>query len=263
MLKNIFAKTLYERRWGLLWWTLAMLLMTLFVMLIFPTFKDTFGQQLNNVPDSLKSVFGEAADYQRIEGFIELQVFLQMIFLTIIYGAILFSGLLAGDEGDGTLQTLLSQPVKRQQVYFQKLLAGGLLLAVVCLGMFAGIALGALAIGESVNLWRVLQGTFNVWLITAVFSLMAYSLGAITGRRGLSGGLAGVYAFMSYLVTSLVATVSFLKVVNYLSPIKYLSSPRVMDHGLSLSNVAILAAAGAGLIALGWITFKKRDVYQR
>jgi ABC-2 type transport system permease protein len=263
VLKSVFSKSLYEKRWGLLWWFLAMFLMTFFVMSIFPTFKDTFGQQLNNVPDSLKAILGEASDYQRIEGFIELQIFLQMIFLTVIYGVVLFTGLLAGDENDGTLQTLLAQPVSRSRVYWHKLLAGLLLSWLVTFGLFIGVVLGAQIINEPVNLWRLFQGTCMVWLVTLVYSLIGYVLGAITGRRGMAGALAGIFAFVTYMLNSLVGAVPALKVVNNVSPIKYLSSPRVMDHGLNLINVSLLVGVSAVLVLLGWALFKKRDIYQR
>lgn len=263
MLSSIFSKTLYEKRWGLLWWFLAMFLTTLFIMAVYPTMKDTFGQQLSNVPDSLKAIVGEASDYQRVEGFIELQIFLQMIFMTIIYGIVLCTGLLAGDESDGTLQTLLAQPVSRGRVYLQKLLAGMLLLGIVTFALFAGTAVGAPLVHESVNLWRLLQGTFMVWLVTLVYTLVGYTLGAVTGKRGMAGALAGIFAFVTYLVNSLVGAVPALKPVNYFSPIKYLSHPRVMDHGLNAGNVSLLAGASVLLILIGWWAFQRRDIYQR
>jgi ABC-2 type transport system permease protein len=263
MLKSIFSKTLYEKRWGLLWWFLAMFLMTLFVMSVFPTFKDTFGQQLNNVPDSLKNILGQASDYQRIEGFIELQVFLQMIFLTIIYGVVLFTGLLAGDEGEGTLQTLLAQPVSRSRVYWQKLAAGAILLWIVTFGLFVGVAAGAPLVHESVNWLRLLEGTGMVWLVTLVYSLLGYLIGAVTGKRGISGALAGIFAFVTYLVNSLVGAVPALKLANNFSPIKYLSNPRVMDHGLNVRNVSLMLAAALVAVVIGWWAFRKRDIYQR
>lgn len=263
MLKTIFGKTLYEKRWGMLWWSLAMFATTLLIVLMFPIFQDSFGKSLQDVPESLRSILGDASDYQRLEGFLELQVFLQMIFLTIIYGIILFTGLLAGEENDGTLQTLLSQPVSRTKVYFHKLLAANLILWVVSFAMFLAVWLGAVLINESVDVWRLLQGTFALWLVSAVLSIFGYMLGAVTGRRGLAGALAGIFAFASYLVSSLVATVDALKPVNYVSPFKYFNNPRVMEQGLQMENVMYLVIGCVVPIIIGWIVFMKRDVFQR
>lgn len=263
MFRSIFKKTLYEMRWSIVWWSLAMFAMTLFVVVLYPTFKDTFGQTLSNVPESLKQVLGSANDYQRIEGYLHIQVFMQMIFLTVIYSVIIFTGLVAGDEGRGTLHTLLSQPVSRSKVYFQKVLAGGGMLWIVNFTVFVAIWIGCLLIGESLNYWRLFQATNFMWLVAFTFGLVGYALGAATGKRGLSGALAGVYAFLAYLVSSLTTTVEWLKYPNYLSPIKYFNEPRILDVGLQLDNTLVLVGAGALLVAIGWIIFKSRDIYSK
>lgn len=263
MLNTIFSKTLYEKRWGALWWSLSMFTFTLLIVLLFPTFRDSFGQALQNVPESLKAVLGEASDYQRIEGFMELQVFMQMIFLTFIYGIILFSGLIAGEENDGTLQSLLVQPVSRTKIYLHKLAAGMILLGVVSLALFLGCWLGAAVINEPTNVVRLLQATCMQWLVSLVLSLVAYCLGAILGRRGVAGALAGIYAFVSYMLFSLASTATFLKTANNFSPFHYYSNPRILDNGLSAYNITILSCACVVLIILGWLRFRQRDIYQR
>lgn len=263
MIKNIFLKTLYQKRWGMLWWSLAMLAMTVFVVVLFPTFQDSFGSSLQDVPESMRAILGEAADYQRIEGFLELQVFMQMIFLTFIYGIILYTGLIAGEEGEGTLQTLLAQPVSRTRVYFEKLLAGMVILAVVSLALAAGTILGVLLIGESVSVSGVMQVTFAQWLVSMALSLVGFAVGSAIGSRGMAGALAGVFAFVSYLVTSLVGTVKALEPLNYLSPFRYFNNSRILDNGLDFGNMAVLAIFCVVLIIVGWLLFVRRDVYSR
>lgn len=263
MLNSIFTKTLYEKRIGLLWWSLAMFLFTLFIVVLFPTFRDSFGQALASVPESMKAIVGEAADYQRIEGFMELQVFMQMIFLTCIYGIILFSGMIAGDEGEGTLQSLLAQPVSRTTVYFQKVFAGMVMVGILSLALFMGSLVGVYAIGERINIIRLAEISFMHWLVAMVISLLAYACGAAIGRRGVSGAIAGMYAFVSYMVFSLAATATILKGMNYLSPFKYYTNPRILDNGLHIGNVLLLTGVCVVLIVLGWWRFCRRDIYQR
>lgn len=240
-----------------------MIALMLFVVVLFPTFKDSFGASLDNVPESLKSLFGEAADYQRIEGYVEVQGFMQMIFLTFIYGIILFTGLIAGEEGEGTLQTLLAQPVSRSRVYWEKLLAGAAILGMVSLAMALAVFAGVAIIGEAIDFSRVMQATFMQWLVSMALSLVGYTVGAATGRRGVAGAMAGLFAFASYMVTTLVTTVEALKPVNYLSPFRYFSSTRILDSGLQLSNVLVLTVACLILALIGWAVFNRRDIYSR
>lgn len=263
MLSSVFKKTVYERRWAMAWWGLGMFAMTLLIVLLFPTFQNAFGQTLNDVPDSLKQVLGNASDYQRIEGFLQLQVFMQMIFLTIIYGVILCTGLIAGEEGQGTLQTLLANPISRTKVYFEKLGAAAVVLWVVNAAMFVGVVVGCLIIGESANWWRLFLATNIQWLVSMVFALFGYMLGAVTGKRGISGAIAGVYVFVAYMVSSLVASVEWMKYLNYASPIKYFQEPRILDSGLDVGNTFILLAACGILTLIGWVVFTKRDVFSR
>src|SRR5690242_9657286 len=131
MLKNIFLKTLFEKRWMMLWWALSSVGLTIFIILFFPSLRDSFGEALKNIPDSMRSLVGNASDYQTLAGYVNIQVFQQMIFLPIILGIILATGLLAGDENDGTLQTLLTYPVSRTKVYLHKLAAATAIVGVV------------------------------------------------------------------------------------------------------------------------------------
>lgn len=240
-----------------------MFLMTLLVVVLFPTFQDSFGQSLQNVPDSLKQILGEASDYQRIEGFLHLQVFMQMMFLTIIYGIILCTGLIAGEEGQGTLQSLLAQPVSRTKVYFHKIAAASVILWIVNFAVFVGIVIGCLVIGETPNYWRVFLETNVMWLVAMVFSTFGYALGAALGKRGFAGAIAGAYAFLAYMISSLVTTVDWLKYPNYVSPIKYLGEPRIMDAGIDSGNLILLISPCIGLVVAGWVVFRKRDIYSK
>jgi ABC-2 type transport system permease protein len=239
-----------------------MFVTTIMIVSLFPTFRDSFGESLKNVPDSLKSILGEASDYQRLEGYLELQVLMQMVFFTIIYAVILCTGLIAGEENQGTLQTLLTAPVNRTKVFFQKLAASAVILWVVTFAMYFAIWLGAVMINEPINLGRLFEATFAMWVLTLTFGALGYSLGAATGRRGLAGGLAGSYAFATYLITSLAGTVTALKGLNNISPFKYFNNTRVMFNGLQWDNILIMLVASLLFILIGWVIFRRRDVYQ-
>jgi ABC-2 type transport system permease protein len=263
MLRNIFLKTLYEKRWTLFAWGLAIFLLTILTMSFYPTLRDTFGESLKNVPDSAKAFLGDATAYQTIQGFTDLQVFAQMVFFTIIMGVILGTGLLAGEENEGTLQTLLSMPVSRPKVYIQKLFACMAIVAGVCMVLMLAILLGALMVGEKMPLGRTFLATMMLWLVTMVFTVLGYALGAIFSRRGLSGAAAGMLAFVTYLITALAPNVHVLKIPNYFSPFHYFNNPSILKYGLGLRDLAVLLSINVVLAVLGYVVFVKRDVYQK
>lgn len=260
MLKNIFFKSLFEKRWSALVWSIAIAAMTIMTTVLFPTFKDTFGKSLQDVPDSVKAFLGDADTYQTLAGYVDVQVVAQMVFLTIIMAVILGSGFIAGDEGDGTLQSLLAQPVKRRSVYVQKYWALVALTLLANCVVFVSVFASGLMIGESMDWWRMIQATFGMWLITLVFGVAAFAIGAITGRRGISGSFVGMLAFVTYLITSLAVGVKALRTVDTLSPFHYFNTPSIIRYGLDWGNVAVLAGIIAVISVIGYIRFVRRDI---
>ncbi len=260
MLSSITLKTVFEKRWSMAVWFIGLFATTVLIMLIFPTLRDTLGKALNDVPDSIKGILGDAQTYQRINGFIDIQVLAQMVFMTIIYGVILFTGVLAGDENDGTLQTLLAHPVSRTRVYVEKLAGASLLLAIVNSSVFFGILIGAQIIGESVDVVRVALACVMLYLVTFVFGVIGFAIGAVTGKRGFAGAIAGALAFFSYLITNLAPTVKMLEGVNKFSPYEYFNKPTILDNGVQASDFMILVLISLTCIAVGYVGFTKRDI---
>lgn len=263
MLGNVFSKTLFEKRWMIVGWSVVIVAFTAMIVLLYPVISESFGQALNDVPDSLKSLMGDAKAYQTLNGYVDIQVFNQMIFMPVILGIILCTGLIAGKEEQGVLQSLLAQPVKRSQVYLQLLLASITIIAIASFAIFATTWICAMIISEPLNISRMLQATLATLLVTLVISTFGFALGAITGKRGFAGMLTGVIAFLSYTITALEPGVKALKYPNYLSPIKYFNTPSVMSNGLKLSNVLVMLVATLLLAVAGYIFFVKRDIYQK
>lgn len=256
----VFRKTLFERRTSIIIWFAAVAISTFLIMLLFPSLRDSLGASLQDVPDSMKDLLGSAEDYQTIAGFVDLQVIAQMVFLTIIMAVILGTSLIAGEESSGTLQTLLAQPVRRTRVYIEKFLAMSIMTLVTCSGLFFGTIFGVLALGETINVWRLLLAVGMTWLLTLFFGAMAYGIGAATGKRALAGVLTGFYAFASYMLTALAGAAPALEKLNYGSPFYYFNTPSVLKNGLDFGNIAVLVVGVVVFFVVGVIWFRKRDI---
>lgn len=264
MLSSIFAKTIFERKISTLVWTVVFFFYVVLIAVLFPALKESFGQALQNVPESVQGLIGNASDYQNINGYIDIQIVAQMIFLTLILGIILGTSLLAGDEKSGTLHTLLAQPVSRSKVYIQKYIAMVVILAIACIiGVFSGVVGGTFVIDElaNVDLSRTLQGAFMIWLLTLAFATLAYVIGAITGNRGVAGIVAGLYAFGAYMITTLASSASALNTLNTFSPFHYFNQPSIMKTGLDMGNIAVLCIGTILLFIIGLVVFRRRNIY--
>lgn len=246
----------------MLGWGFATALFCLFVVLVYPVFRDAFGESMAQIPESLKGFMGDKANYQTLDGFVDIQVIYQMVFMPVVMGIILCSGLIAGKHDQGVLQSLLVQPIKRSRVYIDMLLASIVIVAIVTSTIFIFTWVGALIIGESISLSRLLQATVATWLVSLVVSILAFAVGAVTLKRGFSGTIAGIVFFVSFIVTSLAPSVDYLRIPNYFSFFKYFNTPSVMLEGVRLSNVLMLIGMTAVLSIIGFLVFVKRDVPQ-
>ncbi len=265
MLRNVFSKSIFERRFSTLFWAIAIAGFSIMIISLFPTFRDTFGEALQNVPEGLRKLMGEANSYRTISGYLDTILLTRIIFLTLIMGIVMGTSLLSGEENDGRLQTLLTQPISRTTVYWQKYAAMGVVILLALAGMLAGGVVGGLLIGELGNLdiGRLLLAAVMVWLLTMVFSSLAFTIGGLTGMKSISGVATGFLAFALYLINSLAGTATVLENINTFSPFKYFNSPGILEQGIQADQILILAGASILLAVIGWVGFLRRDVYQK
>jgi ABC-2 type transport system permease protein len=261
MFKTIFLKTLYEKRWTTCWWALSGFLFALLIAAFFHTMSQSLGESLKNVPESMQGLIGDAHAYKTYMGYIDIQLFEQMIFLPVALGIIVGTGLIAGEEGDGTLQTLLAHPVSRRTVYMHKAAALSVIVGAVCCCLGVGAGIGGLVINESFNVGYVAIATAGLWLVSMVCALLGFVLGASTGKRGLAGAIAGLIAFATYVISSIVAGVSSLRWLDYLSPFHYFDHTALMSGHVAPGSLAVLVITAAALLIIGLALFSKRDIY--
>jgi ABC-2 type transport system permease protein len=265
MLRSVFLKTLYEKRMATFFWSLGMFLMVLLTMSVYPSFAQDGGlsDALANVPEALKGLIGDLAAQKTIGGFIDQQIFaFRMPLFMIIFSIILFNSLIAGDESEGTLQTLLVQPISRLRALFEKLLAGLVLVAAASIATMTGVLAGLLMVGEIFNFGHLLAATFNLWLLAACFGILALTIGAISGKKGIASGLTSIFAFANYFITSLAPSVKTLQPFKKFTLIHYYSSPQVAMNGLDVGKAIVLIVFCAVLVLAAAVIFNKRDIYQ-
>jgi len=265
MFKSVFYKTLYEKRWLTLFWSIGVIGMGLLMIAFYHSFSQGgLDQVYKSLPKSFQGLVGNLTSLKTVPGYVSQEIFsLRIPLLVLIMGVVLFSALLAGDESDGTLQTLLAQPVSRTKVFIHKYIAGLVVSFVICYTSVIGVLIGLLLIHEHMSFLRLSQAAIGAWLLTVLFGTIGYSLGAITGKRGLSGSVAGLVTFSSYLLTSFAPNVSWLSTVDKFSPFHYYNKPSIAEVGLKGSNTVLMLVVIIIPLVLALIVFRKRDIYQR
>ena len=259
MLADITWLELRLRRRSTIGYAAGMALYTLVVVALYPSFKNS--TSLNGLSGSTAAaLFGVTGPLTSPGGWLTGNIYgnffpLIMLLLTIGYGA----ASLAGQDEEGTLALLTVLPVRRRAILFQKAGAMALqalvLAAAVTVCVFAGrgfeltISPGA-AIGSAVAL--VLMGLD--------FGLVTMAVGAGTGRRGTALGIGAGLAAVSYLLSSLASTISWIHPGRYLSLFYWSVGNDQITKGVTASDFAVLIAVGLGALAAAVITFRRADL---
>src|SRR5688572_26447292 len=111
---TIFVKTLGDIRGSTVGIGALFAGMAIIALLIYPSYSE--GLENFEVPEAMAGFLGEASGITSPEGFITAEFFswipLVLTLLAIVGGTAAF----AGEEGAGTMDLLLSQPIKRWQL---------------------------------------------------------------------------------------------------------------------------------------------------
>ena len=262
MFRNVFLKSLFTLRWQLVGWSLGVMAIAFITLMLYPSFSQNGIENIvNSVPDSLKSLVGDVADFKTVPGYIGQQIFGPNLYIvSLVMTIIIFLSISASEEGDGRLQSLLSFPVSRTKVYLQKWLAATVVVAIICFTTFVAVWLALVLLDKTADYSRVLASTFDFCLLNLAYGMLAFTIGMFTGSRGLTLLLTSLYTVASFFITSLAPAVDKLKDVDKLSLLHYYNNPQVMTSGLNGKHVIVLAVVIIMLTIIGWLGFLFRDV---
>lgn len=262
MFSTIFTKTLYTLRWQLLGWTIGIFFVTFITLAFFNSFNQNgIDAIVGSMPDSVKSIIGDVSVFKSLTGYIGQEVFgPNVVILTIAMAIIVCIGVSASEEDSRRMQSLLSLPVTRTSVYFQKWLTVLFLIAIVIAGIVAGIYTALPIIDKSVGFGHVLQSALECWLMNTAYGTIAYSVAMATGRKGLTIALASGYTALSFIISSLAPSVDKLDFVDRFSVFHYYNHPLTMQHGLDSQHISVLIVVIVILTFLGWLGFIRRDI---
>ena len=181
--------------------------------------------------------------------------------LMLVFAIRTATGLIAGEEHDGTLELLLAQPITRAALFAQRvaaLIAGAALIAsAAALGFaitwpfvtFDGISLGSL-VGATYLM---------VPLVIAVgaFGFLAAALGSTKGQ---ATGIATSIAVMTYVMFVLSLLENDVEWLRFLTPYYYGQMTTVLTQGFDLWRLIVLAASTTVFLGVALWAFERRDI---
>ncbi|WP_181685910.1 ABC transporter permease subunit [Halorhabdus salina] len=219
-----------------------------------------FSEMLDAMPPIVNELFGFES-LASIEGLLASEFYtLGWIVGLGGYLAYTAAGTVAGDLGEGRMDTLLAGPVARRSVLLGKFVAVLVPIVVLNVVVPAVLYVMALAAGQSlsiVDLAVVHALSIPYLLFWSAFGLL---VGAVVRRGRTAGRLALGIVFLGWLGESVIATTDY-KWVGGISPMRYFDPQDVLIHGtFDLVGAVILLVGVAVLLTASHHWFGTRDL---
>lgn len=262
MRKSVYSKTLYGLRWQTLGWSLGIMFIVFITVSLFDSFTQTgFEEVVSSLPEQLRGLIGSADNYKSVAGYLAQQIFgLKVVMFLVIMSVLLHIFTSASEEDSGRLQTLLTLPVTRTKVYFQKWFAVLTVIAIVIACLVASLYAGLAVINKTADAQRIFESAANLWLACAAMGMVGYSIAMLTGKKALSIAIASGYALFCIIFSSLAPAVKELQDIDKLSLLHYYNNPQIMQNGLDGGHMAILGFILIVLALVGWFGFTRRSI---
>ena len=257
----VARKTLRDLRWQIVGYGLGLAGFAAFVVAIYPSYAEMLADV--ELPSIYESFLGEGVtDLSRPRVFLQVEFFAWVPLVLAVFAITAGTALLAGEEGAGTLELLLAQPISRRAVFAQKFAA--LALATAAIHLVAG--LGFLLTAPLVDL-RGEVGALD--LFVATFSVLPFALAcaalsvlaaALTPTRGLAAGLMTVETVVVYLMSVFADLVPGLDWMRYASPFFYSDALRVLTQGVVWWHQGLLLASALAIAGFALLAFERREI---
>jgi len=264
MPRSVLGATLRDRRRGLIGWLLGMTAATAFVLLVYETLWQS--EAVANLvarfpPTPFLTMLGIDPDILRSgAGYVQTQFFAFIAPLLVLIYAIGFgASATTREEDDRTADLLLSLPLRRERVIFEKFVALALLLLAIVTMSAITLGMGNLVTGMSLPLHGILAANSGLVLIGLLHGALALAVGAGTGSCALAASTAGTLAVVSFVLQGLVRPDMELRVLTaylpfdwYLRELPLLNGFNIGQFWLGIATLALLAAAA--------LAFRRRDL---
>jgi ABC-2 type transport system permease protein len=263
MLGTVFAKTLRDQRRSYWWWVAGLVGTVAMYAAIWPSILGSTAsieEYIANLPEFFQEMIGSAS-FGTPEGYLQSELFSfvgPILLLVYVVGA--GARAIAGEEEAGSLDVLLSTPVRRRRVVWDRFAA----MVLGAFGLVLAIWLAVVVLGPIWDL-RPDLGTFtaasvHLLFLAVAFGAIALAVGAVTGSKGLAIGVPSGFALVGFLVNVLGATASWLEPARPLSLFYYYAGSEPLVNGLDPVHVLVLLAVIAVAVAVALWRFERRDL---
>ena len=265
MLNSVYLKTMWDRRTSIVWWVVGMIALGAITVAFYPSIaadQDAFEQLLEAYPEELLAFFGidDAQELASPEGFVNSQLYANVVpIMLFIFTIGIGTSALAGEEDRRTMDLLLAQPVARERIVLDNFAAMATLSGTVAAALLVVLLVSNAPAGLDMSILGMVAANVGAWLLGLVFGALALAIGGITGRRGMTLGVAAGIAVAAFFLYGLAPLVDALEPAQKLSPFWWYLGPKPLSNGFAVLFVLMILWIAGAVAAAVW-GFRRRDV---
>ena len=263
LLRSLFLKTIRDLR-GQIWgWGLGTGSLAVMVAALYPTFKDQMGiyvQMLSNYPPALTAFFGDVTNIAEWSGWLGIEFFSWIPPMLAVFAVVVGTGLVAGEEEKGTLDLLLSHPIRRWRVVVEKFAGFVVATLLICVLICLCLLLSAAVAGETEDLGKLLLAGLDIVPITLASGGLAMMASVAFRQRRLATALSVTVVIGSWFLESLGKVVNVLKPYRPLALCHYSNGGSVMVRGEDWGKAGVLLGLTVIFVLVSLLAFQRRDI---
>lgn len=263
---NLMAKIMRDRWKGLTTYCVGIFIYGAFMTALFPALTgiEGFSKYADSIPDVIMKVFGAAGelDFANFNNYVGLEFLSLMVVIICAPFVIGFANqMVCGELHEGTLELLMSQPIKRWEMLSSKLavLIGGI--AVLALTTSLSIIIPAPIAGVDIHYTGFL--CLIPLLMAILIAIGGYSMFfsvVLRYPRRVIMAASGV-TFVFYLANVVAVSLESVNWLKYSSIFHYYNVQQTLDSGtVPVVNILILLGVGAVFTAAAFLLFQKKDI---
>ena len=263
-MRSIYTKTLFDRRFFIVGWTLGLAALAALMTSFYPAMHQdgAIDSLVKNMPEAFKGLIGNLADLNQFNTYLASQLFdIRLPLIAGIMAIILGLGLSVADEEKGELRTMLSLPISRTKLLLHKWLAMIAALGCTLAGLVFGIYIVLPFIdGASIELDEVVRLVGMTGLMMAAFGTIPVAIGMSTGKRSVAMAVSVIVIIGSFIISTFGKAVEWLADYEKLSLLHYFPAVDIVKEGIDVIDVVVLGGITTVLLIAAFLLFRRRDI---
>ena len=256
-LANIFVKTARDRWLG---WAIAAVSISLFLLFGMSVYREIDLSVYTSLPEAFRSLIGIGDDID--VGGLAINVMFGTWGALVVAAIALVMGAaaIAGEERDGTMDMLLSNPKSRTFVLLSKTGALVMLAALATVALWIPVHPMAAFLGVEIGGLDVEALTLHLFVNAVFYGLLATAIGAMTGNKGTATGVTTAVMVLSFFAVGFLPLVEGGEGVRKVLPWYYFDGSDPVNNGVAWGHVALLVSASVFFLVVSIIGFNRRDL---